>query len=475
MNKVSIYGSLILVILLGGCAIGPDYQRPETVLPNTFRYQDTNQSISINSGWWKNFNDEELSKSIDYALINNYDLISAQASVEAMLGKFDTAKSYLYPQLNANGSMTRKGVDNATSYNLRDGVTSTYAANLSLASYEIDLFGRVQRANEAVRAQLLATEYAHQTLIISIASNTAASYIKISSLEAQILLAQENIKASEEIYTVNELKYKYGTIPQSTLLQSLAELQNSKAILTQLHAAKITEEATFNLLLGRNPTRVATSELDCLTYPQPPSYLPSEVLQKRPDVGYAEQNLIASNAKVGIAMAGYYPSFKLTGLLGVQSLELSDLTGNPTKIWELAPSISIPIFTAGRVSGEIKTAEADYNSTRAAYQKAIINALNDTDNALGQTTTMREQLQYQQQRALSMKTAFEQSKLRYNAGTIAYNELLIVQLQWLAAQQSYLQAKQNALISTVNLYKALGGGWDNNQNIPIPNMLPAGR
>ena len=473
--KIKYFLLTLSAILMTGCAIGPDYEKPVTITPDTFRYGDANQSMSINASWWKNFNDEQLSKDVDYALINNYDLISAQSSVEAMLGKFDTAKSYLYPQLNANASMTRKGVEDSTSYNLRDGVTSTYAANLSLASYEIDLFGRVQRANETVRAQLLATEYARQTLLISIASNTAVSYLRISSLEGQILLAKENIKASEEINTVNKLKYQYGTIPQSTFLQSEAELQNSKAILTQLNAAKIAEESTFNLLLGRNPTKVVTSELDQIAYPQPPSYLPSEVLQKRPDIGYAEQNLIAANAKVGIAMAGYYPSFKLTGLLGVQSLELSDLTSNPTKIWELAPSISVPIFTAGRVAGEIKTAEADYNATRASYQKAIVNALNDTDNAIGQNSTMKEQLQYQQQRALAMKTAFEQSKLRYNAGTIAYNDLLIVQLQWLAAQQSYLLAKQNALISTVNLYKALGGGWDSTAPLPDPNWLPAGR
>ena len=473
--KIKHFLLTLSALLMTGCAIGPDYQRPVAAVPDTFRYDDANQSIPINAAWWKNFNDEQLSKSVDYALVNNYDLISAQSSVDAMLGKFDTAKSYLYPQFNANGSMTRKGIEDSTSYNLRDGVTSTYAANLSLASYEIDLFGRVQRANETVRAQLLATEYARQTLLISIASNTVVSYLRISSLEGQILLAKENIKASEEINTVNKLKYQFGTIPQSTFLQSEAELQNSKAILTQLYAAKIAEESTFNLLLGRNPTKVTTSELDQISYPLPPSYLPSEVLQKRPDIGYAEQNLIAANAKVGIAMAGYYPSFKLTGLLGVQSLELSDLTSNPTKIWELAPSISVPIFTAGRVAGEIKTAEADYNSTRAAYQKAIVNALNDTDNAIGQNSTMHEQLQYQQQRSLAMKTAFEQSKLRYNAGTIAYNDLLIVQLQWLAAQQSYLLAKQNALISTVNLYKALGGGWDSAAPLPDPNWLPAGR
>ena len=467
--------TLSLALLITGCAIGPDYQQPPVVTPTQFRHSDANTSASIHQEWWKAFGDPYLTKSIEEAIVNNFDLISADANVESMLGKFDTAKSYLYPQINANGSMTRTGVNNATSYKLKDGTLSTYAANLSLTSYEIDLFGRVQRANEVVRAQLLATDYSRQTLLLSIISNTAVSYLRLSSLNAQITLAKEHIKASQEIYNVNALKFKYGNIAQSILLQSSSELENSKALLAQLIGAKIAEEATFNLLLGRNPTNVITSELETITDPKIPAYLPSQVLQKRPDIAYAQENLIAANAKVGIAMAGYYPSFKLTGLLGIQSIDLTSFTSNPTKIWEIAPSISIPIFTAGRVSGEIKTAQADYNATLSAYQKSIVNALGDVDNALGQTQTMNEQLHHQKERSSAMKLAFEQTRMKYDAGTIAYNELLVVQLQWLSAQQNYLQAKQNTLISSVNLYKALGGGWDSNKTLPIPDMLPAGR
>ncbi len=473
--KISKLLTFSLVLLFTGCAIGPDYQQPTITPPAGFRHSDSNASTPINQEWWKAYDDPHLTKNIEEAILNNFDLISADANVDSMLGKFDTAKSYLYPQINANGSMTRTGVSDATSYKLKDGTLSTYAANLSLTSYEIDLFGRVQRANEVVRAQLLATEYSRQTLLLSIISNTAVSYLKLSSINAQITLAKEHIKASQEIYTINALKFKYGNIAQSILLQSSAELENSKALLAQLNGAKITEEATFNLLLGRNPTSVVTSDLETITYQKTPPYLPSQVLQKRPDIAYAQENLIAANAKVGIAMAGYYPSFKLTGLLGIQSIDLTSFTANPTKIWEIAPSISIPIFTAGRVSGEIKTAQADYNATLSAYKKSIVNALGDVDNALGQTQTMEEQLHYQKERSSAMKLAFDQTRMRYDAGTIAYNELLVVQLQWLSAQQSYLQARQNTLISSVNLYKALGGGWDSNQTIPVPNMLPAGR
>ncbi|MDD4855372.1 MAG: efflux transporter outer membrane subunit, partial [Sulfuricurvum sp.] len=443
--------------------------------PATFGYGDTNLSVPINSTWWKSLNDEQLTKNIEQALTNNFDLISADASVDAMLGKFDTAKSYLYPQINANGSLTRQGVNGTDSYQLRDGVTSTYAANLSLASYEIDLFGRVRRANEAVRAQLLASEFSRQTLRIAISSNVAASYIKLSSLESQSTLARENIKASEEINTLNALKYQHGVIPQTTLLQSQSELQSAKATLAQLEAAKIAEESTFNLLLGRNPSRVSTTALEQITRPNLPSALPSQILQHRPDIALAEQNLIAANAKIGIARAAYYPSIQLTGMAGVQSLALQDFTANPTTIWKILPTITLPIFTAGRIEGEVKTAEAEHNQSLSSYKKAIISAFNDADNAIGQNTKADEQLRYQKERSDAIQTAFEQSKLRYKVGTIAYNDLLLVQQQWISAQQSYLQARQNALISTVNLYKAFGGGWDNNQNIPIPNMLPAGR
>lgn len=465
----------LTALLITGCAIGPDYERPSMTAPDAFRYGETNQSSIIDRAWWKSFKDEQLSKNIDQALINNFDLISAEASVEAMLGKFDTAKSYLYPQINANGSLTRQGVSGSDTYQLRDGVTSTYAANLSLASYEIDLFGKVRRANEAVRAQLLASEYSRQTLRISISANVAASYIRLSSLESQSTLARENIKASTEIHLLNTLRYQHGVIPQTTVLQSQSEVQNAKAILAQLEAAKIAEESTFNLLLGRNPSHVSTTALDQINDPYLPAALPSQILQHRPDIALAEQNLIAANAKIGIARAAYYPSIQLTGMAGIQSLELQDFTSNPTTLWKILPTITLPIFTAGRIAGEVKTAEAEHNQSLSNYQKAIIGAFNDADNALGQNSKADEQLLYQKERSDAIKTAFEQSKLRYRVGTIAYNDLLIVQQQWIAAQQNYLQARQNALIATVNLYKAFGAGWDSNQSVPNPTLFPAGR
>jgi len=479
MNNTSLSLALLSTFLLGGCAIGPDYVRPDVAVPKTFVHQDANKTakMHLNKEWWKSFQDPSLNRAVDEALAANYDLQASRASVEAVLGKFDQAKSYLYPQINANASLDRKGVENASSggYMLREGVTSTYAGSLSLASYEIDLFGKVRRANEAARAALLSSEYASQTLKLSIASNVAASYIKLSSLQGQIDLAKQNVALSSEIVKFNDLKYKHGVISETVLLQSLSELESAKATLSGLEATKIAEEAAYNLLLGRNPASVKTSALSSITLPDIPAALPADILHQRPDIAAAEQNLIAANAQIGVARAAYFPSIKLTGMLGVQSLELSNFVSNPARLWEIAPSISVPLFSAGRIEGEIKTAEADRNQTLAVYKKSIVNAFNDTDNAIGQTAKAKEQVSFQDARSQAIQKALMQSKLRYSVGTITYSDMLLVQQQWLQASQQLLIAKQNTLIASVSLYKALGGGWSEEQTPPLPNLLPAGR
>ncbi|MFA6145037.1 MAG: efflux transporter outer membrane subunit [Sulfurimonas sp.] len=482
MNKSSyVYGSLILSLVMGGCsAIGPDYAKPSTAVPENFRYSDTNNSKekAVDKEWWKSFNDPQLSESIDLALLNNQDIQTAGASVDSLLGKFDQAKSYLYPQINGNGSFDRKGVNNASTggVQLREGVTSTYASSLSLVSYEIDLFGKVRRANEAARALLLSSEYARQTLRLSIASSVAASYITLSSLEEQITLAQANFQASHDIEEQSALKYRYGSINESVYLQAQSAAQSAKATLSQLQSLKIAEEGRFNLLLGRNPQAVKTTALESIHLPEVPEAIPSTIMTHRPDIAVAEQNLISANAQIGIARAAYYPSIKLTGMLGLQSLELTDFITNPAKIWELTPSVSIPIFSAGLIEGGIKIAEAEQHKTLLQYQKAIITAFNDADTAIGQNTQAKQQLNFQIASQKAIQKAFEQTKLRYKVGTIAYSDLLLVQQQWLQVSQSTQIAKQNALIASINLYKALGGGWDSTDNaLPKLSLLPSGR
>ncbi len=475
--KTRVLIPLSLAAILSGCAIGPDYVKPSLETPKNFKNasaKDINKS-EIDSQWWRSFGDEGLSKAVDTALSANYDIKIASSQVEALLGQFDQAKSYLYPHINANGSYDRKGVRNSTSNNLNNGITATYAASLNMVSYEIDLFGKVRRATEAARAMLLSSEYNRRTAQLSVASGVAASYIRLSSLEAQVDIAKENVVASAEIEKNTKVKYDLGSASETDWLQSVAGLESAKATLSSLEASKIAEEAVFNVLLGRNPQAIEVSKLSSIKIPEVPAGVPSEVLLRRPDVHAAEQNLIAANAKIGVARGAYFPSISLTGMIGNQSSELNKLFASPTRIWQFTPAVNIPIFSAGYIAGQVREAEASKEQALASYQKAVVAAFNDADSAIGQNFHAKEQALSNQKRADAMKKAFSQAKLRYEVGSISYSDMLLVQQNWLAAEQQAAISKQNAAVSTVNLYKALGGGWGEKDLPDLPSFLPAGR
>ncbi|MDP1784788.1 MAG: TolC family protein [Sulfuricurvum sp.] len=465
---MKINSSLLLssLLLISGCSIGPDYLKPAIVTPDTFHNGDANQSLAkkgtIDKNWWESFHDPILTQLVTKALITNYDIAISQAQLAAYLGQFDQAESYLYPHINGSVSYDRKSTENALpNRNLRDGVISTYAGSLTMASYEIDLFGKVRRATEAARSQLLGSEYNRRSVELTVSASVCASYARLSSLNDQIRLAHENIIATQEIEKNTLLKYKLGSIAQTDWLTASAQVEGSRSTLSQLEAARTAEESTLNTLVGENSKGIRVSAMESITVPEVPMGLPSQLLTRRPDVAMAEQNLIAANAKIGITKAAYFPSLSLTAMLGVQSDSLSSAFSNPTKLWQITPVASIPIFTAGLIDAQVRVAKADYNQSMAIYQKTVLTALNDTDNALAQNSRAKEQLLSNQKRADALKQAFVQAQLRYKVGTYSYTDLLVVQQNWSAAQQQALISKQNVLTTTIGLYKALGGGWEN--------------
>lgn len=466
--KIKFSLTLSAVVLMSGCSIGPDYKQPTVTPPAVFHHADANQSItltsSIDKNWWESFNDPILTDLVTKALMSNYDIAISQAQLAAYLGQFDQTESYLYPHINGSVSYDRKSTENALpNRNLRDGITSTYAGTLSMASYEIDLFGKVRRATEAARSQLLASEYNRRSVELTISSSVCASYTRLASLNDQISLAKENINAAREIEKNALLKYKLGSSSETEWLTASAQLEGAKGVLSQLEAAHSTEETTLNTLLGENVKNIPVSSIQNINIPDVPMGLPSQLLTRRPDVAIAEQNLIAANAKIGIAKAAYFPSISLTAMLGVQSDSLGNVFSNPTKLWQITPVASIPLFTAGLIDAQVRVAEADYNQTMALYQKTVLTALNDTDNALAQNSKAKEQVLSNQKRADAMKQAFAQAQLRYKIGTYSYTDLLVVQQNWITAQQQAIISKQNVLTTTINLYKALGGGWESDQ------------
>lgn len=458
--------SLLLssLLLMGGCTIGPDYVQPSSTIPDAFHNaQGLTKPGTIDKNWWESFHDPILTQLVTKALESNYDIAVSNAQLDAYLGQFDQTQSYLYPHINGSVSFDRKSTENAIpNRNLRDGVTSTYAGSLTMASYEIDLYGKVRRATQAARSQLLGSEYNRRSIELTVSAGVCASYARLSSLNDQIRLAHENISATQEIEKNTLLKYNLGSSSETEWLTASAQVQSSRSVLSQLEAARTAEESTLNTLLGQNNKNINVSKIESITVPEVPAGLPSQLLTRRPDVAIAEQNLIAANAKIGITKAAYFPSLSLTAMLGVQSDTLSNAFSNPTKLWQITPVASIPIFTAGLIDAQMRIARADYNQSVALYQKTVLTALNDTDNALAQNTRAKEQVIYNDKRADALKKAFVQAQLRYKVGTYSYTDLLLVQQNWIAAQQQAIISKQNVLTTTISLYKALGGGWDKN-------------
>ncbi|MDD5211842.1 MAG: TolC family protein [Sulfuricurvum sp.] len=460
--------SLLLssLLLVSGCSIGPDYVKPTSAVPDTFHNSDTNQSDLqkgiIDKNWWESFHDPILTQLVTKALVSNYDIAISQAQINAYLGQFDQTEAYLYPHINGSASFDRKSMENAIpNRNLRDGITSTYSGSLSMASYEIDLYGKVKRTMDAARSQLMASEYNRRSVQLTVSASVCASYSRLSSLNDQIKLAHDNITATQEIEKNTLLKYKLGVSSETEWLSASAQLEASRSTLSQLEAARTSEESILNTLLGENNKNINVSTIESINVPDVPAGLPSQLLTRRPDVAAAEQNLIAANAKIGITKAAYFPSLSLTAMLGVQSDTLSSTFSNPTKLWQITPVATIPIFTAGLIDAQMRVARADYNQSVAIYQKTVLTALNDTDNALAQNAKAKEQIVFNQKRADALKKAFEQAQLRYKVGTYSYTDLLVVQQNWIAAQQQAIISKQNVLTTTISLYKALGGGWEN--------------
>lgn len=454
---------LFSLLLMGGCSIGPDYVKPTSAVPDTFHNEQglTNQGL-IDKNWWESFHDPILTQLVTKALESNYDIAISNAQLEAYLGQFDQTESYLYPQINGSASFDRKETQNPMANRFQQqGGFSTYAASLSMASYEIDFYGRVKRTADAARSQLMASEYNRRSVQLIVSAGVCASYTRLSSLNDQIKLANENITATQEIEKNTLLKYKLGAISETEWLSASAQVQASHSTLSQLQAARTAEESTLSSLLGENNKNINVGSMQSINVPEVPAGLPSQLLTRRPDVAIAEQNLIAANAKIGITKAAYFPKFSLTAMLGVQGDTLSNVFSNPTKLWQITPVASIPIFTAGLIDAQMRIARADYNQSVAIYQKTVLTALNDTDNALAQNTRAKEQVVFNQKRADALKKAFEQGQLRYKVGTYSYTDLLVVQQNWITAQQQALISKQNVLTTTISLYKALGGGWEN--------------
>jgi outer membrane protein, multidrug efflux system len=445
---------LIASLALAACTVGPDYQQPPVTVPEQI-YGATEPATTgslADVKWFELFSDPVLRGLIDEALRNGADMRIAAARVEEARARYGIAGSARYPDVDYQVR---------TGYGRQNGETgAALAANVG-ADWELDLWGRIRRLNEAARAQYLASEEGRRAVQLALISEVAAAYFDLRELDAELAIARRTTEAFANTFDLFERRLRGGTASALETTRAEALLANASAQIPLLERELVATENQINVLLGRVPGPIARGAA-LSEQPLPPSIpsgLPAALLLRRPDVRAAEQQLIAANANVGVAEAAFYPSLSLTGLLGVQSSDLSELFGEG-RTWSIQAGLLGPIFNAGRLRNQRRVALAQFEEARVQYEQSVTNALADVSTSLVALQKLAD-VERERERALRVnQEAVRLVTLRYDSGLSAYFEVLDAMQQLFAAENALARTRRDRLFALVQFYRALGGGWE---------------
>jgi len=453
-----------LAVLLAGCTLGPDYRRPAVDVMPSYRFEEQETRDTANTDWWKEFQDPVLDSLIAEALANNRNVRIAAANIDQAAGVLMQTRAPLFPQASYSGSATRRRASERGS-DVLSGFVSNPRNSFELlagANWEIDLWGRIRRLSEAARANLLASEEARRGVVLSLVASVAGTYIQLRGLDDQLEISRRTLAVYGESLRLFELQFAHGQVSQMTVEQARSQYETAAATIPQIESQIAQTENGLSTLLGRNPGPVDRGKsIRELTPPAIPSGLPSQLLERRPDLAQAEQNLIAANAQIGAARALYFPAISLTAALGTQSSELSDLFKGPARTWSYAGSFTGPIFTAGAIAGQVKQAEAMQKAALESYQNAILNAFSDVESALVARRKLSEQLEAQEALVKTLKEYDRLAWLQYNGGYTPYLTVLTAETQLFPAELTASEVRTALMAAYVNIYKVMGGGWVN--------------
>ena len=453
----------VFSLLLTGCMLGPNYRRPAVETPESFRFEEKDARDTANTEWWQSFQDPVLDSLINEALARNKNVKIAAANIEQAAGLLMQTRAPLFPQLSYNGSATRQRTSEAGASPLATSLIPNPKNSFEIlggANWEIDLWGRIRRLTESARANLLASQEARRGVILSLVASVANSYIQLRGLDDQLEISHRTLDTYAESVRLFDLQFTHGQVSKMTLEQARSQYDTAAAAIPQIESQIAQTEHALCVLLGRHPGAIERGKpLSQLGIPAVPAGLPSELLERRPDLAQAEQNLIAANAQIGAAKALYFPTISLTAALGTQSSQLADLFTGPSKIWSYAGTLTGPIFTAGAIRGQVKQAEAQQQAALESYQNAILSAVSDVENALVSRQKLADQLAAQGALVGSLKEYDRLAWLQYQGGYTQYLTVLNAESQLFPAELAYSQSMTALLVSHVNLYKAMGGGW----------------
>jgi len=453
---------IMLVVIATGCKIGPDYRRPAVDVPAAWRFENKETQDLINTSWWEQFNDPVLNELIAIALKENKDLQIATARVEEYLGYYGETRSALFPQIGASASAARERVTEEGRTSLPavvNPIDRDYQGLIS-ASWELDIWGKLRRATEAARADLLGSVEARSGVILTLVAGVANTYIDLRRLDRELEIALRTAKTREETYQLFKLRFDGGVISDLELSQVASEYEDAMAAIPQIENEIGQVENALCVLLGRNPAPIRRGKsIDELVPPAVPAGLPSELLERRPDIRQAEEDLIAANARIGVARGLYFPTISLTGFNGTASAEFDELFSGPASIWNCGGQLTVPIFTAGGIAGIVKASEAVQQQALARYRQAIENGFREFDDSLIDQQKSRERLAAQSRQVSALRTYAGTARLRFDEGYTSFIEVLDAERSLFNVERSYTQTQAALLQSLVNLYKTMGGGW----------------
>jgi outer membrane protein, multidrug efflux system len=467
--KKSFLATNLLMIFLAGCTVGPNYHKAAIQTPASFRSPEplpAGDAASLaDLKWWQVFKDEKLQELERTALAQNYDLRDAVARVEAARANLGITRSEQFPNLAA-------GADISTIRLSRNGSTPLPAsfvpsqnrtfgqATLNLLSFELDIWGRLRRATEAARADLLASEENRKAVTTTLVSDVASAYFSLRDLDYQLDISTRTLATRRESLELIKNRQAGGVATLLDLRQGEQLVYTASETIPALEQQIEQTENQISLLLGKNPGEVIRGRsLTEQEMPDVPAGLPSALLDRRPDIRAAEQSLIAANARIGVAKAAYFPQISLTGFLGGQGTQLSSLFSGPSAVWNFTPQVTQPIFTAGRLKSNVRLTEALRESALIQYEKTIQTAFAEVSNALIAHQRVRESRVQQELLVAALQDRTRLAYVRYRGGVDTLLNALDADRDLFQAELALSQTRLGELVSVVQLYKALGGGW----------------
>lgn len=484
-NKWNIERSLfiLLLFLFQSCTFYPRYKRPCMEMPESWRFVSDKTETVANVRWWEQFQDPVLNELIQEALENNNDLKAATARIAQFQAQLGIVSSQLYPQIYAQGTFSRQRISqtlsdpqifpnenqvNGTAGVLQDQDLNTssivysndYLAMLT-ASYEIDLWGKIRSATAASRAELLGQVDARRTVILTLVSSVAISYILLRKYDIQFHVTWQTIKSREESYRLAKLRFEEGLTSELEVVQAAAELDEANRKITYFQTLIPQQENLLSVLIGHPPNAIkrGKSIVNWQLPPQVPAGLPADLLEQRPDILQAEAQLIAANYRIGEARALYFPDITLTGYYGYESAQLHELFTNPSKTWQWMVNLLQPVFNGGRIINTVNLAQEKKREAHYNYIQAIFKALQEVNDALIAHKNAKRLVIVEFALIRNLEEYLRLANLQYENGLVDYLNVLDAARQLFDAQLQLAQSQAEVFITLINIYKALGGGW----------------